>query len=558
MADIFELESKIKGMIDELKGLSASNGLANQAAEEEVITSVFLYKFLNDKFTSNLRAFAEEMGMSPAEILKNKHDELDVFYDKYSQDVAFRYADTIESLIKKTPSDTFYKDFDDALERISGYPQNEEFSVQNADGTRSPLFRRITEIVESSKRNNFAKSIFGIISQERFDFGEAFQNNFDFYSAVFEYLIKDYNVAAGVYAEYFTPQTVSAIIAKVLVNMAQVEDTIYEIYDPSAGSGSLVLHLANELGHGTFGDKAHVYTQDISGKSTRFLRINMLLNGLTASLDNIIEGDTLDTPAHYKRRRDPSSGIKTFDFITSNPPFKMDFSSTRDIIENKWAESEKRDGIKRFFAGIPKVPNKKKDSMAVYLCFIQHILWSLKPGGKAAVVVPTGFLTAKSGIEFTIRKQIIDSRWLRGVISMPSNIFANTGTNVSVLFIDKSNKSGKVMLIDASKLGTKVKDGKNQRTVLSDKEVERIENTFIKRKEVDDFSVKVTCDQIAEKGYSFSAGQYFEVKIEYVDITPEEFKAKMKEFKSTLTKQFREGQELEKSILEQIGGLKYE
>ena len=100
--------------------------------------------------------------------------------------------------------------------------------------------------------------------------------------------------------------------------------------------------------------------------------------------------------------------------------------------------------------------------MAVYLCFMQHILWSLKDNGKAAVVCPTGFLTAKSGIEKEIRTKIIDKKWLKGVISMPSNIFANTGTNVSVLFIDKGNQSGDIMLIDASKLGKKVKDGKNQ------------------------------------------------------------------------------------------------
>lgn len=89
----------------------------------------------------------------------------------------------------------------------------------------------------------------------------------------------------------------------------------------------------------------------------------MLLNGLTNSLDNIIEGDTLETPAHYKVAHDPGSGVKQFDYITSNPPFKMDFSSTRNTIEQKWEDSEVRDGIKRFFAGVPKIPNKKKESM---------------------------------------------------------------------------------------------------------------------------------------------------------------------------------------------------
>lgn len=340
--------------------------------------------------------------------------------------------------------------------------------------------------------------------------------------------------------------------------MTPVEDRLYEIYDPSAGSGSLVLHLANALGKGSFGDKAQVYTQDISGKSSRFLRINMLLNGLTNSLNNIIEGDTLDIPAHYNVPHDPSSGVKQFDYITSNPPFKMDFSSTRDGIEQKWAESEERDGIRRFFAGIPKIPNAKKESMSIYLCFIQHILWSLKKDGKAAIVVPTGFITAQSGIEKTIRQTIVEKKWLKGAISMPSNIFANTGTNVSVLFIDKSNASGDIMLIDASKLGRKVKDGKNQKTVLDEKEVKLIEDTFIHQDVIDDFSVKVSYESIAEKNYSFSAGQYFEVKIEYIELSEEDFNKRMAAYAERLDKLFKEGEKLEESIKERLGELKYE
>lgn len=552
MPDIVMLEKKIKEIIDELKGLCQTNGLSNQASEEVVITSVFLYKFLNDKFMYNLKKFSNEIEMSYEDILKNENGELDAFYDSFPQDVAFTYDETIEYLINKVSYNEFYKLFDDALDKISSDTKNDVFSIDTADGGRKPLFTRITENVEASKRNNFAKNIFGIISQERFDFEQAFNNNFDFYSTIFEYLIKDYNVASGVYAEYFTPQAVSNIIGKILVNMTPVEDKIYEIYDPSAGSGSLVLHLANELGKGSFGDKAHVYTQDISGKSSRFLRINMLLNGLTSSLDNIIEGDTLDTPAHYNTPHEASSGVKKFDYITSNPPFKMDFSSTRDGIEQKWEKTG------RFFAGIPNVPNKKKESMSIYLCFIQHILWSLKDDGKAAIVVPTGFITAQSGIEKKIRQTIVDNHWLKGVVSMPSNIFANTGTNVSVLFIDKSNKDGKVMLLDASKLGTKIKDGKNQKTVLNNEEVKKIEDTFINAEVVDDFSVQVTYDEITEKNYSLSAGQYFEVKIKYIELTEEEFNEKMNQYKENLNKYFNEGRSLEKEIMKRLEELEYE
>ena len=536
---VTQLENKIKEMIDELKGLCQTNGLSNQASEEVVITSVFLYKFLNDKFISNLNEFSETTGMLLETILKNEHQELTVFYNTYPQDVAFKYEDTIECLINKSTNDKFYSLFDDALERISNYPENDEFNIDTADGGRKPLFTRITENVESVKRNNFAKNIFGIISQDKFSFGEAFKNNFDFYSAIFEYLIKDYNVASGVYAEYFTPQVISNTIAKILVNMSPVDDKIYEVYDPAAGSGSLVLHLANELGKGQFGDKALVYTQDISNKSSRFLRINMILNGLTNSLDNIIEGDTLLNPTHFKVLLEPESGLKQFDYITANPPFKTDFSSTRDSIEKRWEDTE------RFFAGIPKVPSKNKKKMAIYLCFIQHILYSLKDEGKAAIIVPTGFLTAQNGIEKKIKTQLIDNNWLKGVISMPSNIFANTGTNVSVLFIDKSKKSEKVILVDASNMGSKVKKGSNQKTVLSNEEIKKIEDTFIGQEVVDDFSVLVSVDDIKEKNYSFSTGQYFKIKIDYVEVTQEAFNEKINNYKNELDSLFKQNTILE-------------
>ena len=353
---------------------------------------------------------------------------------------------------------------------------------------------------------------------------------------------------SGTYAEYFTPQAVSSIIAKCLVGMSKTIDAA-EICDWAAGSGSLVLHLAHELGQESGMNRAIVYTQDISSKSTRFLRLNMMLNGLHESLGNIIQGDSMLTPAHYNVPHEQDSGLKHFDYQTINPPFKLDFSSTRNDIEQKWQDTD------RFFAGIPKIPNAKKESMAIYLLFIQHVMYSMKPKGKAAIVVPTGFLTAKSGIEMAIRTRMVDQHMIKGVISMPSNIFANTGTNVSVLFLDNANESENVILIDASKLGEKVKEGKNQKTVLRAWEIEKIIGTFTNRTVEDDFSVLVPFDTIKEKNCSFSAGQYFEVKIDYVDITKEEFKAEMNAYKASLTDKFAKGHELEQSIMEQLGGV---
>ena len=553
--DYYSLEMKINAMIDDLQGLCSQNGVSNTAGDEDVVTGVFLYKFLNDKYMFNLKTFAQDLGESVEEVLKNENDELDAFYDAHPTDVVFHSEDTIEYLINKTGRPDFSTLFDDALERISSYEENDKFKVETSEGEKQPLFSRITEnIIDKGKRNAFAVAIFGIISEDKFDFSEAFKGNFDFYSTIFEYLIKNYNVASGTYAEYFTPQSVSNIIAKILVGMSKVEDDkLYEVLDCAAGSGSLVLHLANELGKGKFGNRARVYTQDVSTKSTRFLRLNMMLNGLTESLDNIVQGDSLLTPSQYNINHDPSSGYKKFDYISINPPFKLDFSKTRDAIENNWANTD------RFFAGVPKIPNSKKESMAVYLLFIQHVMWSLKDDGRAAIVCPTGFLTAQAGIEKAIRERLINNNWLKGVVSMPSNIFANTGTNVSVLFIDKTKKEDEqnVILIDASKLGEKRKEGKNQRTVLREDEIESIIDTFNKQEAKDDFSVVITNDQIKDKNYSFSAGQYFEVRIEYVELTPEQFEAKINEYKAALNDLFAEGKYLEEEIKKQLEGLDY-
>jgi type I restriction enzyme M protein len=318
------------------------------------------------------------------------------------------------------------------------------------------------------------------------------------------------------------------------------------IYDPAAGSGTLVLSLAHEIGE----ENCAIYTQDISQKSNEFLRLNLILNNLVHSLGHVVHGDTLLEPQHLNKQK---NGLMQFDYIVSNPPFNVDFSENRDTLAGeKYSD--------RFWAGVPNVPNKDKDKMAIYQMFLQHIIYSLKKDtGKAAVVVPTGFLTAGTGIPKKIREYIVNERMLRGVISMPSNIFATTGTNVSIIFIDRENRDGKVLLMDASKLGHKEKvDGKNQRTVLDPSEINDIIDTFNSAQEKDDFSVAVDYKQIEQKKLSFSAGQYFEVKIEYVELTQEEFNSKMTEYADTLKDLFAEGNKLQNEILEQLKKVRYE
>jgi type I restriction enzyme M protein len=303
------------------------------------------------------------------------------------------------------------------------------------------------------------------------------------------------------------------------------------------------MNLAHAIGE----DKCTIYSQDISQKSSNLLRLNLILNDLVHSIPNIVKGNTILEPYH----KDANGRLKQFDFIVSNPPFKLDFS---DYV----ADLDTKENHDRFFAGMPNVPKAKKEGMAIYPLFIQHIMHSLSAKGKAAIVVPTGFITAQSGIERKIRERLVEQKMLRGVISMPSNIFATTGTNVSILFIDNANKKGDIVLMDASKLGTTVKEGKNQKTLLSAEEEQKIINTFNQHEAMEDFTVVVSYEQIKEKNYSFSAGQYFEVKIEYTDISPAEFEAKMNGFKANLDSLFAESKTLEIAIQQQLNGLKYE
>lgn len=279
------------------------------------------------------------------------------------------------------------------------------------------------------------------------------------------------------------PHTIATIMARLLVGDDADLHNI-ECYDPSAGTSTLLMALGHQIGE----DRCTIFAQDISQRSNKMLKLNLILNGLISSLDHAIQGDTLLYPYH---KSDDGQSLRQFDFVVSNPPFKMDFSDTRDDIEKKSSA--------RFWAGVPTIPPKKKESMAIYTCFIQHVVNSLKENGKGAIVVPTGFLTAKSGVEGKVLKKLVNDHIVVGAVSMPSNVFANTGTNVSVLFFDNSRTAEKVVLIDASKLGEEYKDGNNQKRRLRNEEIEKIIITFRNKEAVDDFSVAVTYDEIIAK-----------------------------------------------------------
>lgn len=539
------IKEKTISLIDSLKSTCQTYGMGNDGNEYKIITQVFLYKYMNDKFGYEIKklderiAKAEKWEIAYSELSEDDREDL---YDTMNPDVPrLNPEHLISHLWNQQAKGDFDLIFD--LTMIDIADKNIDiFSTQTTQNTKIPLFEKLTQYVtDEAQRAPFARAL--VDKLVNFSFEETFSEHYDFFAAIFEYLIKDYNTAGGgKYAEYYTPHAIATIMARLLVGDNADLHNI-ECYDPSAGTGTLLMALGHQIGE----DRCTIFAQDISQRSNKMLKLNLILNGLVSSLDHAIQGDTLLAPYH---KSDDGQVLRQFDFVVSNPPFKMDFSDTRDDIEKKYSA--------RFWAGVPKVPAKKKESMAIYTCFIQHVVNSLKKTGKGAIVVPTGFLTAKSSVEGTVLKKLVEDHIVYGAVSMPSNVFANTGTNVSVLFFDNSRTADKVVLIDASKLGEEYKDGNLQKRRLRPEEIEKIITTFRNKEAVDDFSVAVTYDEIIAKKYSLAAGQYFDVKIEYVELTQEEFEAKMSAFKTELQSFFDEGNALQAEIMKQLGKVKYE
>lgn len=539
------IKEKTVELIDSLKSTCQTYGMGNDGNEYKIITQVFLYKYLNDKFGYEIKKLDKRISSA---------DKWEIAYSELSEDEREDLFDTMnpdiprlnpEHLISHLWNQQAKGDFDLIFDQtmIDIADKNIDiFSTQTTQNTKIPLFEKLTQYVtDEAQRAPFARAL--VDKLVNFSFEETFSEHYDFFAAIFEYLIKDYNTAGGgKYAEYYTPHAIATIMARLLVGDDADLHNI-ECYDPSAGTGTLLMALGHQIGE----DRCTIFAQDISQRSNKMLKLNLILNGLVSSLDHAIQGDTLLAPYH---KSDDGQSLRQFDYVVSNPPFKMDFSDTRDDIEKKYSA--------RFWAGVPTIPPKKKESMAIYTCFIQHVVNSLKRNGKGAIIIPTGFLTAKSGVEGKVLKKLVNDHIVVGGVSMPSNVFANTGTNVSVLFFDNSRSAEKVVLIDASKLGEEYKDGNNQKRRLRPEEIEKIITTFRNKEAVDNFSVAVTYDEIIAKKYSLAAGQYFDVKIEYVELTQEEFEAKMAQYKSELQSFFDEGNALQAEIMKQLGKVKYE
>ena len=294
----------------------------------------------------------------------------------------------------------------------------------------------------------------------------------DIIGSSYLYLIKHFAADAGKKGgEFFTPPEVSELLAKLIEPKAGDQ-----IYDPTCGSGSLLIKARQEIKGSDFA----LYGQEVNGGTWALAKMNMFLHGIAQSY--IEWGDTIRTP-HFLRK----NSIMKFNKVIANPPFS----------KKKWGyESIQNDTYNRFHRGIP--PKSKGD-----WAFISHMIESLLPEGTAGVVVPHGVLF-RGGAEGRIREKMIEKNLVHAVIGLPSNLFFGTSIPAALLIFYKDRTNKNILFIDASK---EFEEGKNQNK-LRGEDIKKIINTYKKRKSVDKYAYLASLKEIQENEYNLNISRY--------------------------------------------------
>ncbi len=350
------------------------------------------------------------------------------------------------------------------------------------------------------QRNIRLKKIIRAISEMKL--GDYQNNQVDAFGDTYEYLMGMYASNAGKSGgEYFTPQEVSELLAKItLVGKTRVN----KVYDPTAGSGSLLLKFAKILGKENVTDG--FYGQEINITTYNLCRINMFLHDIGFEKFNIQHGDTLLEPKH--------TGDEPFEAIVSNPPYSI-----------KWEGSDNGLLINdpRFAPAGVLAPKSKAD-----LAFVMHCLSWLATNGTAAIVCFPGVMY-RGGAEQKIRKYLVDNNYVEAVIQLPGNLFYGTSISTCILVLKKSKVNGDTMFIDASKEFVKETNTNKLTNQGEGNNVENILSLYKDRKDVE-YKVHVaTREEIEEQDYSLSVSNYVEAKSTKKDINITELNAEIEE-----------------------------
>ena len=463
------LHQKLWNIADELRGSMSPDEFKNY------ILGFIFFKFLSEKIINALDKELQEDGIS----FTQAYNEGDEEFKKELREVAVENlgyflepAYLFPTLAERARKNEFFlEDLKTALNKVEqstqGHDSEDDFGGLFNDVDLAS--NKLGKTVEA--KNKMIGRVFSHLAQIDFRLED---KNMDVLGDAYEYLIGQFAAGAGKKAgEFYTPQEVSSILAQIVtLNKTSLKSA----YDPTCGSGSLLLRIARE-NHIKVGD---FYGQEMNSTTHSLARMNMLLHDVRFDKFDIRQGDTLEDPQHFDMR---------FEAVVANPPFSA-----------KWSASERFLSDERFAKYGKLAPKTKAD-----FAFVQHMLHQLDENGTMAVVLPHGVLF-RGAAEGVIRQYLIEKvNWLDAVIGLPANIFFGTSIPTCILVFKKCRENAEnILFIDASNDFEKVKN----QNKLREKDIKKIVDTFAERKEIEKYSHVATMDEIIENDYNLNIPRY--------------------------------------------------
>ena len=447
---------------------------------KQYVLGTLFYRFISENFTNYIQAGDESIDYAsmPDSVITPEIKEDAIKTKGYFIYPSQLFVNVAKKANTNPNLNTDLKAIFDAIESsANGYPSEAEIKGLFADFDTTST--RLGNTVEN-KNSCLAAVIKGV---EGLNFGNFEDNQIDLFGDAYEFLISNYAANAGkAGGEFFTPQSVSKLIARLAMHN---QTSVNKIYDPACGSGSLLLQAkkhfdAHIIQDGFFG-------QEINHTTYNLARMNMFLHNVNYDKFNIALGDTLLSPQY--------GGDKPFDAIVSNPPYSV-----------KWVGSDDPTLINddRFAPAGVLAPKSKAD-----FAFVLHALSYLSSKGRAAIVCFPGIFY-RGGAEQKIRKYLVDNNFVETVISLAPNLFFGTSISVNILVLSKHKTDTTTQFIDAS--GEDFFKRETNNNVLTDAHIEKIVQIFDEKKDRDYVAVSVDNQQIAENNYNLSVSSYVEAK----------------------------------------------
>lgn len=460
-----ELHTRLWAIANDLRGNMEANEFKNY------ILGLIFYRYLSEKVENRANDLLSEDDISyekawqDEEYKEGLQEEL-IEQLGYLIEPEFLFSTLLKSIEEnKFDIEMLQGAINDITESTIGAESEEDF-----DHLFDDMDLNSTKLGKDVKsRSKLIAKVMANIAQ--IDFAHE-DSEIDVLGDAYEYLISQFAANAGKKAgEFYTPQQVSKILAKIVTIG---KDNLKNVYDPTCGSGSLLLRVAKEAKVRKF------YGQELTSTTYNLARMNMLLHDINYTNFDIKNDNTLENPQHM--------GMK-FEAIVANPPYSANWSADAKFLDDE-----------RFSAYGKLAPKSKAD-----FAFIQHMIHMLDDNGTMAVVLPHGVLF-RGASEGVIRKYLIeDKNVLDAVIGLPANIFFGTSIP-TVILVFKKNRENKdnILFIDAS---NEFEKGKNQNN-LTDAHVEKIVDTFIKRGTIDKYSYVASMDEIKENDYNLNIPRY--------------------------------------------------